>query len=97
MRDLVHFEGANDIALFLDDTLREVAPDCGPAFNFKPMNLGLTARNRFTGTFNPKVARSEVSPVRERFSFPLSESLLTRMKICGSETFFLALKYCASS
>ena len=27
MRDLVHFEGANDIALFLDDTLREVAPE----------------------------------------------------------------------
>src|SRR2546430_17458469 len=27
MRDFVHLEGANDVALFLDDSLREVAPE----------------------------------------------------------------------
>ena len=82
------------ISLSLWKTIRSssVASTCVFGLQLDAVEHGRTLRNALTCTFKPKVTSSALSRERERSSSTSSASLFTRTKICGSETFFLALK-----
>src|SRR6266481_4944305 len=80
-----------------NDPVLECGLDLCAGFQSDAVELGIHIPQRLHSYVQSKVTRSALSRVRERSSSTSSDSLFTRMKICGSETFFLALKYCASS